>query len=162
MKYIESRLQTLLANYGMKANMNEKGQPQSGFAIKLSNLELLERRTQQIDDIFRGREQKVYNVVRAMSDYHKLGYNLPDARLRVDFPEVEFPLAPDEYRAQVDWEIKNNLTTLAKVMMAENPDLSEEEAEQMILDNAEKNNVGRSLFGSLFNDEEGADDAIRP
>ena len=153
MAYVEKRLQMTLANYGMKADMNEKGQPQSGFAIKLSNLELLERRTQQIDDVFRHREQDIYEIVRSMNDYHKLGFNLPEGRLRVDFPEVDFPLSPEEERSQVDWELKKNLTTLAKVLMARNPDLSEDEAEEIITTNAEKNNTGRSLFGALFQDD---------
>jgi len=146
LEFIRGWLNMELSNYGLKAVFRESGDPMSGFAIVVSNIELLEKRESDID-VFKVYEQQLFDVVRAVTDYHALGYNMPeDAMLQTDFVEPDFPTEPAEERAQAEWEWRNNISSREDYLRRRNPDLSQEEAEQIIEENAVKNRQTRGLF----------------
>ena len=68
------------------------------------------------------------------------GINLPNSDdFKIDFYDVEYPMTIQDQILQNDFELKNNLTTQAHIMMKNNKDLSMEDAIEQIAQNKEIN-----------------------
>lgn len=140
-----------LANYGLQAVFKESGNPMSGFALKVSKIELLEKRQADVD-FYKVKEQEIYEVLRVMNEYHGLGYNMPrESWLITDFVEPDFPSDPADERAEWEWKWANNLASKEDYLMAKNPDLDEETASKIIEKNTMANRPTRGLFPSATN-----------
>ena len=62
-----------------------------------------------------------------------------DAKLIVDFGDIEVQMTPKDKREDLDWKLKKNLTNLVQILREENPDLTKEQAEEIIANNRTAN-----------------------
>ena len=83
-------------------------------------------------------EHEMYQVEREIADYN--GIKLPEA-LRLDFNEPEYPKTMQD---QILWDnhrLQHNLITQPKLMTEYNDDLSLKEAEKLVEENKQKNQL---------------------
>ena len=137
---------TALQQYGISSYWDDTAEIASGVALKIKNMELLERREKDVG-FFRYRERQIYNILQVMTEYHKT-HKLPkDADLKVDFEDPEFPKSQDEVMALWDWKVKNNYASKIDYLMEANPDLDREAAEKEYQRILEENRKLRGLGG---------------
>ena len=135
---IKSSYKMLAQNYHLPVGFVEGNtQAESGVALKMRNIELTDDRK---SDIARWRdvEYKLFDLERLIIavEMGKDAGDLDD----VDFSESVDVLSDQEQREKWDWELSKGLIDLADIMMQKNPDLTREEAEELL---AEK----KSTFG---------------
>jgi hypothetical protein len=111
------------------------GEVPSGISLMIKDME---RKEDYYDDIalWRLYEQDFYNVERRIAEYN--GISLPE-EFGVDFEEVEYPKTVQDQILKDEFDIQNNLTTRAKIMVRENKDLTEKQAQKLIDENRRVN-----------------------
>tara|TARA_R100000742_G_C4277462_1_gene99356 strand:- start:795 stop:2102 length:1308 start_codon:yes stop_codon:yes gene_type:complete len=111
------------------------GEVPSGISLMIKDME---RKEDYYDDIalWRLYEKDFYNVERVIAEYN--GVSLPE-EFGVDFEEVEYPKTVQDQILKDNFDLENNLTTQAKIMVRENKDLSLEQAQKIIDKNGEAN-----------------------
>jgi hypothetical protein len=111
------------------------GEVPSGISLMIKDME---RKEDYYDDIalWRMYEQDFYNVERAIAEYN--GIALPE-EFGVDFEEVEYPKTVQDQILKDNFDIQNNLSTRAKIMVRENKDLTEKQAQKLIDENRKVN-----------------------
>jgi len=126
---IEKRITMALTNYGISPqSFTLSAIPQSGFAMKMSNIAKLEYREDQIP-MYRNIEHKLFNITRSIWNYHRPSEMISDkAKLKIDFAEVAFPMSADEKEKEFTFYKRNNVKTDVDLIRTNNPDLSEEDA----------------------------------
>lgn len=145
-EYLRQAANMELANYGITINFRESGNPMSGFAIVVSNRELIEKREHDIQRYIMF-ERKAYKILQVMNEYHDTGYNMPsESWVSVDWREIDFPQEPTEERAQELHDLKLNLITREELLIRRNPDLTPEIAKEIISQNSIDNRATRGLF----------------
>ena len=113
------------------------GEVPSGISLMIKDLE---RHEDFIDDkeLYRQYEKDFYRVEYALSQINNLG--LPEAsQFNVDFSEVEYPMTTQDKIMMNEYKLKHNLTTEAKILAEENKDLTIEDANRIIEENASVN-----------------------
>jgi hypothetical protein len=100
----------------------------SGEALKMAEIDLTESVMGDYQMIWRGVENKRFKTDRRILEVH--GINMPD-EFSVDFSEPRFPLTAQEERNQWDWEWNNNLSTTKDWLRKYNPDLTDDEINEM-------------------------------
>jgi len=131
---IKNQLTLLSTNHHISFDWGVNGN-QSGVAIKLNNLELLESREDDVDK-YRQIEKQVYNIEKVIAQT-EAGINLPED-IFINFTEIEFP-DPENERAKWDWLFQNNLATPVDYLMSKDAELTREDAEEMIETNKGSN-----------------------
>jgi len=131
---IKFQMNTIAMNYDVSMKWELSGSAESGFALIVKNIDLLNSWTDDIghcrkweSDLFR-KEQLVYETITKKK--------LPASEMHVDFSEVIFPVNPQEKRDKWDWEFQHNISTPLDYMKAESPDTPEEELKKRLIDNA--------------------------
>ena len=111
------------------------GEVPSGISLMIKDME---RKEDYYDDIalWRLYEQDLYNVERVIADYN--GVALPE-EFGVDFQEIEYPKTVADQIMKDTFDIQNNLTTRAKIMVRDNKDLSLDQAQAIIEENESVN-----------------------
>ena len=111
------------------------GEVPSGISLMIKDME---RKEDYYDDIalWRLYEQDFYNVERIIAEYN--GISLPD-EFGVDFEEVDYPKTVQDQILKDEFDIQNNLITRAKIMVRENKDLTEKQAQKLIDENRRVN-----------------------
>ena len=111
------------------------GEVPSGISLMIKDME---RKEDYYDDIalWRLYEQDFYNVERRIAEYN--GISLTE-EFGVDFEEVEYPKTVQDQILKDEFDIQNNLTTRAKIMVRENKDLTEKQAQKLIDENRRVN-----------------------
>ena len=113
------------------------GEVPSGIALKIKDLERFEDYQDDIE-LWKMYEHEMYQVEREIADYN--GIKLPEA-LRLDFNEPEHPKTMQD---QILWDnhrLQHNLITQPKLMTEYNDDLSLKEAEKLVEENKQKNQL---------------------
>ncbi len=113
------------------------GEVPSGIALKIKDLERFEDYQDDIE-LWKMYEHEMYQVEREIADYN--GIKLPEA-LRLDFNEPEYPKTMQD---QILWDnhrLQHNLITQPKLMTEYNDDLSLKEAEKLVEENKQKNQL---------------------
>jgi hypothetical protein len=107
------------------------GEVPSGISLMIKDME---RKEDYYDDIalWRLYERNFYNVERVIAEYN--GISLPE-EFGVDFQEVEYPKTVQDQIMKDTFDIQNNLTTRAKIMVRDNKDLSLDQAQAIIEEN---------------------------
>jgi hypothetical protein len=143
-KLLQDRIMGVLAGYGISPeNFTMSASPQSGFALKISNIGKLEAREQQIPG-YTLSEKELFDVERSVWNYHKPSNKISeDAELKVDFAEIEFPKSPKEKAEEFNFLQAHNVVTEIDLIMKNNPDLTEEQAEQVYAENKAFNDANR-------------------
>ena len=83
-------------------------------------------------------EQDFYNVERVIAGYN--GIELPE-QFGVDFEEIDYPKTVQDQILKDQFDIQNNLTTRAKIMVRDNKDLTVEQAQVIIEENKATNGL---------------------
>ena len=107
------------------------GEVPSGISLMIKDME---RKEDYYDDIalWRMYEQDFYNVERIIAKYN--GIELSE-EFGVDFEEVEYPKTVQDQILKDQFDIQNNLTTMAKIMVRDNKDLTVKQAQKIINEN---------------------------
>ena len=115
------------------------GEVPSGISLMIKDLE---RKEDYFDDIalWRLYEKDFYDVERVIAEYN--GFILPED-FGIDFEEVEYPTTVQDQITKDQFSLEQNLITRAKIMVRDNKDLSEEQA-QGIIDANRKTNESES------------------
>ena len=113
------------------------GEVPSGISLMIKDME---RKEDYYDDIalWRMYEQDFYNVERVIAGYN--GIELPE-QFGVDFEEIDYPKTVQDQILKDQFDIQNNLTTRAKIMVRDNKDLTVEQAQSIINENKSVNDV---------------------
>jgi hypothetical protein len=106
------------------------GEVPSGISLMVKDME---RKEDYYDDIalWRLYEKDLYEIERTIAAYNNI--NLSE-EFGIDFYEVEYPKTVQDQILKDNFDLQNNLTTQAKIMVRENKDLTLEQA-QAIIDN---------------------------
>ena len=106
------------------------GEVPSGISLMIKDME---RKEDYYDDIalWRLYEKDLYEIERTIAAYNNI--NLSE-EFGIDFYEVEYPKTVQDQILKDNFDLQNNLTTQAKIMVRENKDLTLEQA-QAIIDN---------------------------
>lgn len=110
-------------------------QANSGVQVKIENLENYEARAASVEDIWRPFEYKRFNLDRTILAAH--GVNISED-YHVDFTEPETVHDPAEWRNQMDWELANGLTTKRRILQEMNPDMTNDEVNELLGEVAEE------------------------
>ena len=119
----------------------------SGEALKMAEIDLTEAVMSDYQMIWRGVENKRFEVDRVILDAHNI--KVPD-EYSVDFSEPRFPLTAQEEREQWAWEWDNNLSTTKDWLRKYNPDLSDEEIDEMVAEIVPEQPEAPATLGSLL------------
>ena len=113
------------------------GEVPSGISLMIKDLE---RHEDFMDDkeLYRQYEKEFYKVEYALSEINSLGLPQP-SEFKVDFAEVEYPMTTQDKIMLNEYKLKHNLTTQAQLLAEENKDLSIEDANRIIENNASIN-----------------------
>ena len=111
------------------------GEVPSGISLMIKDLE---RKEDYFDDIalWRLYEKDFYSVERTIAEYN--GIMLPED-FGIDFEEVEYPTTIQDQILKDQFNLEQNLITRAKIMVRDNKDLSEEQAQGIIDANRQTN-----------------------
>ena len=119
----------------------------SGEALKMAEIDLTEAVMSDYQMIWRGVENKRFEVDRVILDAHNI--KVPD-EFSVDFSEPRFPLTAQEEREQWAWEWDNNLSTTKDWLRKYNPDLSDDELDEMVAEIVPEQPEAPATLGSLL------------
>lgn len=136
-KVIKERIQTVMMNRGVKMYFDGGGQALSGYALKMSMIDLLEKRQNDID-IYRFYEQELFSVIKSVWNFHN-EKKIKDGKFNIDFGEIEFERSVGEEIQEWEFEFRNNISSPIDYLMYKNPDLTPEMAEQIYRDKIKKN-----------------------
>lgn len=123
------------------------GEVPSGIALKIKDVERMED-YQDDKEMFRIFEHKMYMVEEAIASYN--GIRLPKTSdFMIDFYDVEYPMTTQDTILQNNFDLQNNLTTQAHILMKSNKDLDLEAAVEQIAQNKEINQLLLGDFEDL-------------
>ena len=141
---IQSSYKMLSQNYHLPISFVEGSTAQSGVALKMRNLELTDERKSDVTR-WRNIEVELFDLERLIIAV-EVGQDAGDLE-DIDFSESVEVLNDQEQRDKWDWELSKGLIDLADILMQKNPDLTREEAEELL---AEK----KTTFGEEPEEEE--------
>ena len=126
---VKFQLQQVAQNHHITFDFGLSGS-QSGVALKMENLELLEAREDEAEKYIYT-EDKIYAIERAIYEA-ETGKSLPE-EMAVDFAEIEFPDEENE-RARWDWKFQHGIADKVDYLMEKDPDrfLTREEAQEYL------------------------------
>lgn len=145
---IKERIMTTLSTYNISPeNFTMSASPQSGFALKISNIGKIESREAQVP-MYRVREKEVFEKERIIWNHHQPTKKINEnAELMIDFAELDFPKSPDEKAAEFTFLKSHNAKTEIDLIMSLNPDLTEEQAKDRWEENKAFNQASQPQFG---------------
>jgi len=111
------------------------GEVPSGISLMIKDLD---RKEDYFDDIalWRMYEHDFYKVEKAIAGYN--GISLPE-EFGVDFDEVEYPKTIQDQIMKDQFDLEENLTTRARIMVRDNKDLTLKQAQKIIDENESAN-----------------------
>ncbi len=125
------------------------GEVPSGIALKIKDVERMED-YQDDKEMFRIFEHKMYKVEEAIASYNSIKLPKVDDFM-IDFYDIEYPMTTQDTILQNNFDLQNNLTTQAHILMKNNKDLDLEAAVEQIAQNKEINEL---LAGNFDQEEE--------
>lgn len=113
----------------VRINWTDKAQ-ESGLSKKMSELDLMDSLRSDTEQIYRPFEKQQFEIAKRICEVSG-GINLGD-QFSVDFSEREIPMSQQEEIQYYTWAFANNLETRQSYLRKKNPDLQEEEIEEMV------------------------------
>jgi len=113
----------------VRINWTDKGQ-ESGLSKKMSELDLMDALRSDTEQIYRPFEKNQFQIAKRICEVSG-GINLGD-QFSVDFSEREIPMSQQEEIQYYTWAFANNLETRQSYLRKKNPDLQEQEIEEMV------------------------------
>lgn len=145
---VKYEVENTLQNIGLHVMWGEKGGVPSGESLKVRNIELLERREDDVGQ-WQGFDERLYRKELLVSEKTKeLSGSLPTER-GINYQEVEFPLAPAEQRNRDDWWLDKGIVSLVDLYLRDNPDAfseieDQDKRRQAIIEHIKKNQAENS------------------
>lgn len=113
----------------VRINWTNKGQ-ESGLSKKMSEIDLQDALRSDIEQIYRPFEKQQFRIAQRICEVSG-GIQLGD-QFSIDFTEREVPMSSDEEIKYYDWAFKNNLETRKSYLRKKNPDLQDDEIEDIV------------------------------
>ena len=126
---IKSSYKMLAQNYHLPTSFAEGTTAESGVALRMRNQELTDDRKSDVSR-WRDIEFKLFELEQLIIAV-EMGQDAGDLE-DVDFSENVDILSDQEQREKWDWELSKGIIDLADIMMQKNPDLTREEAEELL------------------------------
>ena len=126
---IRSSYKMLAQNYHLPTSFVEGTTAESGVALRMRNQELQDDRKSDVTR-WRDIEYKLFELEQLMVAV-ELGQDAGDLE-DVDFAESVDILSDQEQRDKWEWELSKGIIDLADILMQKNPDLTREEAEEIL------------------------------
>tara|TARA_R110002020_G_scaffold201582_1_gene404261 strand:+ start:275 stop:1624 length:1350 start_codon:yes stop_codon:yes gene_type:complete len=126
---IQSSYKMLSQNYHLPISFVEGTTAASGVALKMRNMELTDERKSDVTR-WRNVEMELFDLERLIIAV-EMGQDAGDLE-DVDYAESTEVLNNQEQRDKWDWELSKGIIDLADIMMQKNPDLTREEAEELL------------------------------
>jgi len=117
---IKFEFEAISNNYHVNVQWGSEGDPSSGFALMVKNIDLLEAR---IDDVklCELEEKEIYKVIQIQQDKYKMKEpKLPrNDKLIIDFSPVDFPINQREQIELIEWKLSRNQTNELDILQTE-------------------------------------------
>ena len=113
----------------VRINWTDKAS-ESGLSKKMSELDLMDALRSDTEQIYRPFEKQQFQIAKRICEVSG-GINLGD-QFSVDFSEREIPMSQQEEIQYYTWAFANNLETRQSYLRKKNPDLQEQEIEEMV------------------------------
>lgn len=113
----------------VRINWTDKAQ-ESGLSKKMSELDLMDSLRSDTEQIYRPFEKQQFEIAKRICEVSG-GINLGD-QFSIDFSEREVPMSQQEEIQYYTWAFDNDLETRQSYLRKKNPDLQEEEIQQMV------------------------------
>ena len=109
----------------------------------MDSVDQMEMRKDDLDFI-QSYEQERYEMTKLVWNTHAQELGEPELKddgleYKVDLAEIEIHKTPADLQAEFEFELKHNLTTPVDYLINQNPDLTEEQAEEIINKNKKYN-----------------------
>ena len=163
MNEIDWRIIMLARNKGLDANLFLKEvKATSGFSKVMDKVNQIEIRKDDIESC-REFEKERFEIIKKINNYYadigEEGFEqIPEeAELQIDFAEISLPETKDEKWKEREEMEKRNMASPVDWLMDDNPELSKEDAEQILRDNKSLNGIQTTPpnpLEDLFNEEE--------
>ena len=150
-KVVQELANNLAIGYGVSpSQFRMTSQASSGFALQMENLKL-DRFTLEQQADFKVYEQALFTLIGDVSDYYGKAIN---GEMTVDFVEPNYPASETEQLTIDQQSIDLGLSSPHKVLMRNNPDLTEEDARVDVDDNINARNdmLNKVKTGGSLND----------
>ena len=150
-KVAQELASNLAIAYGVSpSQFRMTSQASSGFALQMENLKL-DRFTLEQQADFKAYEQGLFDMIKVVSEYY--GKSV-DGEMTVDFVEPNYPASESEQLNIDQQSIDLGLSSPHKVLMRNNPDLTEEDARVDVDDNINARNdmLNKVKTGGSLND----------
>jgi len=150
-KVAQELASNLAIAYGVSpSQFRMTSQASSGFALQMENLKL-DRFTLEQQSDFKVYEQALFTLIGDVSDYYGKAIN---GEMTVDFVEPNYPASETEQLTIDQQSIDLGLSSPHKVLMRNNPDLTEEDARVDVDDNINARNdmLNKVKTGGSLND----------
>jgi hypothetical protein len=125
-------------------------QQESGLSKKMAQLDLMDALRSDVEQIYRPFEKQQFRVARRIVEVSG-GINMLE-QFSVDFAEREIPMSQDEEINYFTWAFANNLETRQSYLRKKNPDLQEDEIDNMLTDlneNTEQQDETQSILDKI-------------
>ena len=122
--YLKFEIENTMQNIGLHVIWGEDGGVPSGESLKIKNIELIERREDDVPT-WRAGDRAVYENEKIIYDVD-LKVSLPELE-RINFAEMSFPKPASETRDQLEWDWQHGFDTPAAYLMRRDPDGFEDE-----------------------------------
>ena len=137
----------------VRINWTNKGQ-ESGLSKKMSEIDLQDALRSDIEQIYRPFEKQQFRIAQRICEVSG-GIQLGD-QFSIDFTEREVPMSSDEEIKYYDWAFKNNLETRKSYLRKKNPDLQDDEIEDIVeqIDSEAPETPEGTLIDQIINAQE--------
>ena len=150
LKLARAMLELVAQNNHLQISFSDtnKDRPSSGIALKIKDLERFEDYQDDLE-IYAHHERSMFELEHTIALVN--GLNLP-YNFGIDFNEPEYPMMVQDEIAWNTWQLDNNMTTRAKLMVKYNKDLTPEQANAELKENEAFNGTKEEQqTGSIFN-----------
>lgn len=138
-KVIKDLSETIAISYGISpSQFRMTSQVSSGFSLQMENIKLDQFTIEQQQD-FTVYEKDLFELIKIVANVYK--YGIPDnSTMMIDFIEPNYPQSIQERQEYDEKNIALGLTSPQKILMRKNPELTQEEATNIINENIKARN----------------------
>ena len=127
---VDAKIERTLNQEGLALDdFKKSGSPESGYKLQLKKEPLQKRRSEQIK-FWRIYENDAFKIMQIVNNYNN-DDQIPDtAKFNCDFAELKVSESAEEKRKDNEWNLLHNLTNPLQLMMDDDKDLDEKQAEE--------------------------------
>jgi len=120
---------------GLSSNsLSNEDVQQSGVAKIMDSQELMIKKDTH-KEIMKTFERDLFEKIKMVNNYYSKNKIPDDLSFMIDYKEDEPAVSVSDEIQKVNFKLENNLVSILQLVIQDNPDLSTEQAEQLLLDN---------------------------